>query len=670
MTAAVNSFFNLTRTNMNPAEYDYVVVGSGAGGGPLAANLAKAGFKVFLMEAGGDPCSEDEMGRFMYEVPIFHGLSTEYKLCAWDFFVRHYTDDAQQAMDSKKVVVEGKDTIWYPRAAALGGCTAHNAMITVVPQDSDWNYIAEITGDESWRAKHMRTYFARLENCKYVPPPGSLKGIIKNLLTSIGAFIRGRSYWRDWNHGHGFKGWLPTCEADPRLVLKDKALVKVILDAVKGALHDHVGDPLTSIATNFDPNDSRNAASNAEGVAFTPLAVEKGKRRGPREYVLRMQKECEERRKKDEEVKKPDDEKFQGELVIKKHALATRILFDKKKAIGVKYIDKAHVYRADPQAGQETTAPASLPSAEVRVKREVIIAGGAFNSPQLLKLSGVGPREELGRFGIPLVVDLPGVGENLQDRYEVGIITEFKSDFALLAGGTFAPTQEGQDPDSFMAQWTKDGTGVYASNGALIGIIKRSRQDLPDPDLYIFGLPGFFKGYSPGYSGLFERKRNKFTWAILKARTTNTGRVELASANPLDRPLINFQYFGDGQRQNDPDLDAIVDGVKFVRNMNDRLQAWSLIKGEELPGPNCQSDQQLREFIRNEAWGHHASCTNKIGADNDPMAVLDSRFRVRGTTGLRVVDASVFPKIPGYFIVAAIYMVSEKAADVIIEDAR
>lgn len=655
---------------MSAAIYDYVVIGSGAGGGPLAANLAKSGFKVLLMEAGGDPCSDDAAGRLMYEVPIFHGLSTEYKPCAWDFFVRHYTNDAQQAKDSKVVKVNGEDKVWYPRAGALGGCTAHNAMITVVPQGSDWDYIAKVTGDESWKAGEMRKYFARLENCRYVPPPGSLKGFFKNLFTSIGALLRGKSYWREWNHGHGFEGWLPTCEADPRLVLKDRVLVKVILDAGKEALHDRVGDPLTAAATNFDPNDTRNAVSNPEGLVFTPLAVENGKRRGPREYVLRVEQECREKREKEAQENKPEAERFRGELVIKKHALATRVLFEGRRAVGVEFIDKAHVYRADPQAVQETADPSSLPRAEVRAAREVIVAGGAFNSPQLLKLSGVGPREELERFGIQVVADLPGVGENLQDRYEVGVISEFAKDFALLAGGTFAPPAEGADPDAFMAQWTKDGTGVYASNGALVGVIKRSRPDLPDPDLYIFGLPGFFKGYKPGYSELFERKRNKFTWAILKARTTNTGRVELTSRDPWDRPHINFKYFGDGRRQSDPDLDAVLDGIKFVRDMNARLKAWNLIKREEWPGEECASDDQLREFIKDEAWGHHASCTNKIGADDDPMAVLDSRFRVRKTEGLRVVDASVFPKIPGYFIVTAIYMISEKASDVILEDAR
>ena len=130
---------------MNGRDFDYIVVGSGAGGGPLAANLVRAGFTVMLVEAGGDPCSDSDLGRYMYEVPIFHGLSTEFNECAWNFFVRHYSNDSQQELDSK--FVPDKNGVWYPRASALGGCTAHNAMITVLPQDSDWNNIADITGD-------------------------------------------------------------------------------------------------------------------------------------------------------------------------------------------------------------------------------------------------------------------------------------------------------------------------------------------------------------------------------------------------------------------------------------------------------------------------------------------------------------------------------------------
>jgi choline dehydrogenase len=632
---------------MSTADFDYIVVGSGAGGGPLAANLAKTGFSVLLLEAGGDPCSADDMGRWMYEVPIFHGLSTEYQECAWDYFVRHYSDTEQQKKDQKYVAA--KDGVWYPRAGALGGCTVHNAMITVLAQASDWNGIAEVTGDVSWRAENMRHYFARLENCKYVPNPESAKGEIEGVLSSIGSLLHGDKDWRDWSHGHGFGGWLSTSEADPALALCDPAIVATLLGSVKQAILEHVGNPLVRFDTRFDPNDSRNSADSPEGLAFTPLAIDKGKRNGPREYLLRTQKN------------------FPDKLTILQGALVTRVLFEGTQALGVEYLEGRHLYDADPQAVKDRS---SAPRREVRAKREVILAAGAFNSPQLLKLSGIGPRAELSSFGIPIVVDLPGVGENLQDRYEIGVVSEFAGNFKLLNNATFTPPSLGADPDAYFKEW-QEGKGIYASNGALIGIIKRSTPDKKDPDLYIFGLPGYFRGYVPGYSKEFERFHNRFTWAILKARTNNVaGRVALRSKNPWDMPDIQFHYFAEGNDKGGEDLEAVLKGVKFVRGMNTRLRRLGLIANEVVPGPGYQTDEETREFIRNEAWGHHASCSNKIGADNDPSAVLDSRFRVRGTGGLRVVDASVFPRIPGYFIVSAVYMISEKATDVIIEDAE
>jgi choline dehydrogenase len=630
----------------NGGDFEYIVVGSGAGGGPLAANLAKSGFKVLLLEAGGDACCQSETGRLMYQVPIFHGLSTEYADCAWNFFVRHYSDDAQQQRDSK--FVREKDGVWYPRAGTLGGCTAHNAMITVIPQNSDWNYIAEVTGDKSWQGENMHRYFEKIENCTYVPRPGSAEYTGRGVLSSIAELLHGHEDWRDWSHGHGFDGWLTTSEADPRLVLKDPEIIGLLLNGVREALRRQIGDPFARLETRFDPNDSRNAENSPEGLAFTPLAVLKGRRNGPREFLLNTQQQ------------------YPSNLTIQASSLATRILFEGTRAMGVEFLEGRHLYKADPNANEDAS---STPRREVRASREVILCGGAFNSPQLLMLSGVGPRALLESFGVPVVVDLPGVGENLQDRYEVGVISQFARDFSLLEGASFLPPVPNAPPDQAMLEWEK-GKGIYGSNGALLGIVKRSSPSKTVPDLYIFGLPGSFKGYFPGYSTQFERYRDRFTWAILKAHTANTaGRVTLRSNDPTDMPRIDFRYFGEGSDTGGDDLAAVVAGIEFVREMNQRLQARGLIKAELVPGPACDSPEKLRQFVQDEAWGHHASCTNKIGADSDPRAVLDSRFRVRGTQGLRVVDASVFPRIPGYFIVSAVYMISEKAAEAITADA-
>jgi choline dehydrogenase-like flavoprotein len=130
---------------------------------------------------------------------------------------------------------------------------------------------------------------------------------------------------------------------------------------------------------------------------------------------------------------------------------------------------------------------------------------------------------------------------------------------------------------------------------------------------------------------------------------------------------VDFFYFEEGTPDGNADLDAVVEGVKFVRTLSARLIAKKVIANEELPGRATQSDEQIREYIRARAWGHHASCSCAIGP-REKGGVLDSHFRVHGTRGLRVVDASVFPRIPGFFLACAVYMVGEKAADSILSD--
>lgn len=629
--------------------YDYIVVGSGAGGGPLSANLARAGYRVLLLEAG-----EDHGDKLTYQVPAFHGLSTEDPDMAWCYFVRHYANDEQQRRDSKFDVE--RNGVLYPRAGTLGGCTAHNAMITVYPHNSDWDGIAAVTGDCSWGSVQMRAYFERLECCQYSERPAA------------GADNPSR---------HGFDGWLTTNEADPKLAVTDTELIAILkaavfetllkeihspLELLRGVLDDlaaflrHPSDPVGALVRHLDPNDWQVAERSSQGLVSIPLATRDGKRQGPREFIRQV------------EQQHPD------KLIIQTRALVNRVLFDDQNtAIGVEYEIGSHLYRADPRAKDAASSGegAEEQPAEKRrafAAREVILSAGAFNTPQLLMLSGIGPREELERLGIPVRVELPGVGKNLQDRYEVGVISELDADFSLFGDGTFAPPEPGQEPDSALRQWMENGTGVYSTNGAVIGIVLRSKQADDAPDLFVFGLPSYFKGYFQHYSEELEKTKNHFTWAVLKAHTRNTaGTVTLRSSDPRDTPEINFRYFEEGTDA-EADLDAVAEGVEFVRRINRRIGRMK--EAEMLPGGTLDTPEEIRTFIRNEAWGHHASCTCKIGAADDPFAVLDSRFRVLHTRNLRVVDASVFPRIPGFFIVSAVYMISEKAFDVITEDAH
>ena len=156
---------------------------------------------------------------------------------------------------------------------------------------------------------------------------------------------------------------------------------------------------------------------------------------------------------------------------------------------------------------------------------------------------------------------------------------------------------------------------------------------------------------------------------VLKAHTAyRAGRVRLASADPLDPPEVDFHYFDEGSPGHEADLAAVVEGVKLVRRLAEPLRREGMIEAEEVPGDDVQSDDEIADFIRANAWGHHASCSCPIGPA-DAGGVLDSRLRVHGTRGLRVVDASVFPRIPGFFIASSVYLVGEKAAEVILEDA-
>ncbi|KAL9939938.1 hypothetical protein V8E36_000643 [Tilletia maclaganii] len=619
-------------------EYEYIIVGSGPGGGTLAARLAYYGHSVLLLESG-----DDQSNNYNVTVPGYMAAVTEDPAIRWDVFVNHYQDQERAQRDPKYVwetapyqyhVGPGAPAgakprgILYPRAGTLGGCASHNALIWITPHDSDWANIANITGDKSWAPENMKQF--------------------ENTIAR----------------------WLKVGPTDPTILVRDLSLTQQYL---AGAAAAGVGpDPLNAVGGLLnlllnDPNNNSDDRDSAPGYFQVPLTMKDGTRTG----VYRLL---------------ADTVSDNKPLTIQTNTFVTKVLFNtsgtasggKPKATGVEFLQGSNLYRASPLSGRggEPT------KGTVRATREVIIAGGAYNTPQLLKLSGIGPAAELKKFNIPVLKDLPGVGKNLQDRYEVPVNVNHTRDFAILDGCTF----DAKPHDKCLQQWINSpdlhllGTrGAYATNGLAAAYIQRSSTaDNSDNDLITFGGPVNFDGYFPGWSNYAIREHSHFSWYTLKAHTRNkAGTVELSSADPLDPPTINFNYFDTGTTENGADTKdtkALVEAIKWSRKALSEYSKYGILLGppfvEQNPGPEVESDEDLETFVKDVAWGHHASCTAPIGADDDPDAVLDSSFRVRGIDSLRVVDASVFPKIPGIFIQAPIYIISEKAAQRIHSDAQ
>ncbi len=597
-----------------PETFDVIVIGTGPGGAPLAARLAEGGLHVLVLEAGGDPLDPAEdpgTPRPLaddYRVPAFHAFASEHPGMAEDFWVHHYDDPAREARDWR--YSKRHRGVLYPRVRALGGCTAHNAMIVVRPNDSDWNHIAETMADPSWRASAMRRYWERIERCRTRWFPW-----------------RWLARLTGWNPlGHGWTGWLTTELAIPLRGLADRALRRRMFASFLAAADNHPGRPGDWQGTLPDPNETPRWEPSGSGVKLLPLATRNHARSGPRERL------------RDAEARHPD------RLTLRLHAEVLRVEIENGRAIGVRYR----------RAGTELRALA---------RREVVLSAGAFNSPKLLMLSGIGDPTHLASIGLRVTHSLPGVGGNLQDRYEIGVVNRTRRPWRTLAGVTYTK----RDRAYLLWRWLR--TGNYTSNGAILAARFRSRPELSEPDLYAFSLLADFRGYYPGYSARIP-KPDYLTWVILKAYTSNrSGTVRLRSADPADPPEIRFRYFGEGGASPDAgsaaDLDAMVTAIRFVRRVTAAM--GDHVAEEEEPGVWRDSDAALRAYVEDNAWGHHACGTCAMA----PLAeggVVDSRFRVYGLAGLRVVDASVFPRIPGYFPAAAIAMLAEKAADTILAD--
>jgi choline dehydrogenase len=317
-------------------------------------------------------------------------------------------------------------------------------------------------------------------------------------------------------------------------------------------------------------------------------------------------------------------------LTVEIRALSHRVLLEGGRAVGVEYSQDGQLRQA-------------------RAEREVILCGGAINSPQLLLLSGIGPADQLGALDIPVVQDLPGVGRNLQDHLEIYVQHACTQPITLYkAMNPVAKLLIGME-------WTFFGRGLGASNHFEAGGFIRSRAGVEHPDLQYHFLP-----MAISYDGSSGVAGHGFQAHVGPMRPTSVGRIRLKTKDPRDKPSILFNYM-----QTEGDRQEMRAAVRLTREIFAQ-KAFDPYRGPEVaPGAAARSDADIDAFVRAKGESaYHPSCSCKMGLDM--MAVVDGEARVHGLQGLRVVDASIMPNVVSGNLNAPTIMIAEKASDMIL----
>jgi len=327
--------------------------------------------------------------------------------------------------------------------------------------------------------------------------------------------------------------------------------------------------------------------------------------------------------------------KGRSNLQVETSALAQRVVFDGRRAVAVEYR----------KAGTLRTA---------RARKEILVSGGAYNSPQLLQLSGVGPAELLRKHGIDVVLDAPGVGHDLQDHMQVRVVMRCAKSITLndvvkspvrkiLAGLRYAAFR----------------TGPLSIAAGTSGAFFKTNPRLATPDIQIHFLP-----FSTDKMGEKLHSFSGFTASVCQLRPESRGSLRIRNADPAAPPEIRINYLS-----TEVDRTANVEGLKILRKILHAPALSPYVVEEVDPGAKVSTDEELLNYCRARGSTiYHPTSTCRMG--NDPLAVVDQRLRVRGIEGLRVVDASVMPDLVSGNTNAAIIMIAEKASDMILEDAR
>jgi len=313
-------------------------------------------------------------------------------------------------------------------------------------------------------------------------------------------------------------------------------------------------------------------------------------------------------------------------------AMTHKVVMDGKRAVGVEI----------EQGGKRSI---------IKCSREVILSAGSIGSPTLLQVSGIGPAATLQAAGIDVIHDLKGVGENLQDHLE--IYFQFRCTQPITLNGKLDPLNK----LLIGARWFFLKSGLGATNHFESCAFIRSKAGIEWPDIQYHFLPAAMR-----YDGQAAFDGHGFQVHVGPNKPKSRGRVSVATADARDKPNILFNYM-----QQQEDREGFRACIRLTREIIDQAAFAPYRDAEIQPGIDVQSDDEIDRWVRaNAESAYHPSCTNKMGSDDDPMAVLDADCRVRGTEGLRVVDSSVFPTIPNGNLNAPTIMVAERAADLIL----
>jgi choline dehydrogenase len=353
-----------------------------------------------------------------------------------------------------------------------------------------------------------------------------------------------------------------------------------------------------------------------EGVAYTQRTIQNGRRMSAARAFLHPA------------MKRPN-------LSVVTRAHATSLVFEGKKVLGVRF-----------NKGGVQGAPT-----EARARREVILAGGTFNSPQLLQLSGIGPAGQLKQHGIEVRHELAGVGENLRDHYAPRFVARVKNI------DTINERARGLKLGAEIANWMFRRKGILGLVPTLVYAFCRSEPQVENSDLQITFTPA---SYREGVQGELEREPG-MTVAAWQQRPDSRGYVRLRSSNPFDAPLIQPNYLAE-----ESDRRVLLAGMKLARRLLASKPLEPYYDREDFPGPNVSSDSELLEAAKQRGTStFHPAGTCRMGPATDPLAVVDDQLRVRGIESLRVVDASIMPTMLSANLNAATMAIADKASDLL-----